>query len=76
MLLRTQQNHSLKKQQRINLKSKIKQVKPVLHDVLAEGGHIDVFEYSAEGTRQLSEQVENACNIYRESSLRLMLFMR
>jgi hypothetical protein len=39
-------------------KIKIKQVKPVLHYVLAESGHIDVFEYSSEGTR-LVEQVDN-----------------
>jgi hypothetical protein len=39
-------------------KIKIKQVKPVLHYVMAEGGHIDIFEYSAEGTR-LVEQVTN-----------------
>ena len=39
-------------------KIKIKQVKPVLHYVLAEEGHIDIFEYSAEGTR-LVEQVTN-----------------
>jgi len=39
-------------------KIKIKQVKPVLHYVLAEAGHIDVFEYSAEGTR-LVDQIDN-----------------
>jgi hypothetical protein len=39
-------------------KIKIKQVKPVLHYVMAEGGHVDIFEYSAEGTR-LVEQVTN-----------------
>ena len=39
-------------------KIKIKQVKPVLHYVLAEEGHIDVFEYSENGTR-LVEQVDN-----------------
>jgi len=39
-------------------KIKLKQVKPVLHYVLAEAGHIDVFEYSAEGTR-LVEQIDN-----------------
>jgi hypothetical protein len=32
-------------------KIKIKQVKPVLHYVMAEDGHIDIFEYSADGTR-------------------------
>lgn len=39
-------------------KLKIKQVKPVLHYVLAEEGHVDVFEYSAEGTR-LVETINN-----------------
>ena len=39
-------------------KIKIKHVKPVLHYVLAEEGHINIFEYSADGTR-LVEQVEN-----------------
>jgi len=46
-------------------KIKIKQVKPVLHYVLAEGGHVDVFEYSAEGTR-LVEQVINVEQYIRD----------
>jgi len=46
-------------------KLKIKQVKPVLHYVLAEGGHIDVFEYSAEGTR-LIDQVDNVEQYIRD----------
>jgi len=46
-------------------KIKIKQVKPVLHYVLAEEGHIDVFEYSAEGTR-LVEQVTNVEQYIRD----------
>ena len=46
-------------------KIKIKQVKPVLHYVLAEGGHIDVFEYSADGTR-LVEQVTNVEQYIRD----------
>jgi hypothetical protein len=46
-------------------KIKIKQVKPVLHYVLAEGGHVDIFEYSAEGTR-LVEQVENVEQYIRD----------
>jgi hypothetical protein len=46
-------------------KIKIKQVKPVLHYVLAEGGHVDVFEYSAEGTR-LIEQVDNVEQYIRD----------
>ena len=46
-------------------KIKIKQVKPVLHYVMAEGGHIDIFEYSAEGTR-LIEQVSNVEQYIRD----------
>jgi hypothetical protein len=46
-------------------KLKIKQVKPVLHYVLAEGGHIDVFEYSSTGTR-LIEQVTNVEQYIRD----------
>jgi hypothetical protein len=46
-------------------KIKIKQVKPVLHYVLAENGHIDIFEYSAEGTR-LVEQVSNVEQYIRD----------
>jgi hypothetical protein len=46
-------------------KIKIKQVKPVLHYVLAEGGHIDIFEYSSEGTR-LIEQVTNVEQYIRD----------
>ena len=46
-------------------KIKIKQVKPVLHYVLAEGGHVDVFEYSADGTR-LVEQVTNVEQYIRD----------
>jgi len=46
-------------------KIKIKQVKPVLHYVLAESGHIDIFEYSAEGTR-LVEQVTNVEQYIRD----------
>ena len=46
-------------------KIKIKHVKPVLHYVLAESGHIDIFEYSADGTR-LVEQVENVEQYIRD----------
>jgi hypothetical protein len=46
-------------------KVKVKQVKPVLHYVLAESGHIDVFEYSATGTR-LVEQVDNVEQYIRD----------
>jgi hypothetical protein len=46
-------------------KIKIKQVKPVLHYVMAEGGHIDIFEYSAEGTR-LVDQTDNVEQYIRD----------
>lgn len=46
-------------------KIKIKQVKPVLHYVMAEAGHIDIFEYSAEGTR-LVAQVDNVEQYIRD----------
>lgn len=32
-------------------KIKLKQVKPVLHYVMTDTGHVDIFEYSAEGTK-------------------------
>ena len=46
-------------------KIKIKQIKPVLHYVLAEGGHVDIFEYSANGTR-LVKQVDNVEQYIRD----------
>jgi hypothetical protein len=46
-------------------KIKIKQVKPVLHYVLAEEGHINIFEYSADGTR-LVEQIDNVEQYIRD----------
>jgi hypothetical protein len=46
-------------------KIKIKQVKPVLHYVMAEGGHVDVFEYSSEGTR-LVAQTDNVEQYIRD----------
>ncbi len=46
-------------------KIKIKQVKPVLHYVMSEGGRIDIFEYSADGTR-LVEQVSNVEQYIRD----------
>ncbi len=46
-------------------KIKIKQVKPVLHYVMTEEGHINIFEYSAEGTR-LVEQVSNVEQYIRD----------
>jgi len=46
-------------------KIKIKQVKPVLHYVLADNGHIDIFEYSSDGTRFV-EQVSNVEQYIRD----------
>ena len=46
-------------------KIKIKQVKPVLHYVLSDSGHVDVFEYSATGTR-LVEQIDNVEQYIRD----------
>ena len=46
-------------------KIKLKQVKPVLHYVLADKGHIDVFEYSSTGTR-LVEQIDNVEQYLRD----------
>jgi hypothetical protein len=46
-------------------KVKVKQVKPVLHYVLADEGHIDIFEYSANGTR-LVESVDNVEQYIRD----------
>ena len=46
-------------------KIKIKQVNPVLHYVMSEGGHIDIFEYSSEGTR-LVAQTDNVEQYIRD----------
>ena len=46
-------------------KIKIKQTKPVLHYVMAEAGHVDIFEYSAEGTR-LVAQTDNVEQYIRD----------
>ena len=42
-------------------KIKLKQVKPVLHYVMTDTGNVDVFEYSAEGTKLIdtTDNVEN-----------------
>lgn len=42
-------------------KVKLKQVKPVLHYVMTDSGHIDIFQYSAEGTKLIdtTDNVEN-----------------
>lgn len=55
----------IKEAKKKKFKVKVKQVKPVLHYVLAEEGHIDIFEYSAEGTR-LVEQVDNVEQYIRD----------
>ena len=55
----------IKEATKSKFKIKIKQVKPVLHYVMAESGHVDVFEYSAEGTR-LIEQVDNVEQYIRD----------
>ncbi len=46
-------------------KIKIKQVKPVLHYVLTDSGRVDIFEYSADGTR-LIDQTENVEQYIRD----------
>jgi len=46
-------------------KIKIKQVKPVLHYVMSEGGHVDIFEYSSDGTR-LVAQTDNVEQYIRD----------
>ena len=46
-------------------KIKIKQIKPVLHYVMAEEGHVDIFEYSSEGTR-LVAQTDNVEQYIRD----------
>ena len=42
-------------------KIKLKQIKPVLHYVMTDTGHVDVFQYSAEGTKLIdtTDNVEN-----------------
>lgn len=42
-------------------KIKLKQVKPVLHYVMTDTGHVDIFQYSAEGTKLIdtTDNVEN-----------------
>jgi hypothetical protein len=42
-------------------KIKLKQVKPVLHYVMTDAGTVDIFEYSAEGTKLIdtTDNVEN-----------------
>ena len=46
-------------------KIKIKQIKPVLHYVMSDNGHVDIFEYSAEGTR-LVAQTDNVEQYIRD----------
>ena len=45
----------LKEAVKNKFKVKIKQVKPVLHYVLADNGHIDVLEYSDTGTKMVAQ---------------------
>ena len=46
-------------------KIKIKQIKPVLHYVMTDSGHIDVFEYSSSGTK-LVAQTDNVEQYIRD----------
>ena len=46
-------------------KIKIKQVKPVLHYVMSDGGHVDIFEYSSDGTK-LIDQTDNVEQYIRD----------
>ena len=46
-------------------KVKIKSVKPVLHFVQAEEGHVDIFEYTAKGTRMV-DQVDDVERYLRD----------
>jgi hypothetical protein len=45
----------LKEATKNKFKVKIKHVKPVLHYVLADNGHIDIFEYSDTGTKMIAQ---------------------
>ena len=54
-------------------KIKIKQVKPVLHYVMAEGGHVDIFEYSSEGTRLIA-QTDNVEQYLRDEVEKNVLY--
>jgi hypothetical protein len=45
-------------------KIKLKQVKPVLHYVMTDTGHVDIFEYSADGTK-LVDSTDNVENYIR-----------
>ena len=46
-------------------KIKIKQVKPVLHYVMTDAGTVDIFEYSAEGTK-LIDSTDNVEQYIRD----------
>ena len=46
-------------------KVKIKSVKPVLHFVQADEGHVDIFEYTAKGTRMV-DQVDDVERYLRD----------
>ena len=55
----------LKEAKNKKFKIKLKRTKPVLHYVLSDKGHIDVLEYSAEGTR-LVDQIDNVEQYLRD----------
>ena len=55
----------LKEAKKKKFKVKLKRTKPVLHYVLSDKGHIDVLEYSAEGTR-LVDQIDNVEQYIRD----------
>ena len=45
----------IKEATKSKFKVKIKTVRPVLHYVLTDSGHIDIFEYSSEGTKLIGQ---------------------
>ena len=63
--LRNAAEPMIKEAAKNKFKIKIKHVKPVLHYVLADNGHIDIFEYSSEGTR-LVAQTDNVEQYIRD----------
>jgi hypothetical protein len=55
----------IKEATKSKFKVKIKTVRPVLHYVLTDSGHIDIFEYSSEGTK-LVGQTDNVEQYIRD----------
>jgi len=53
--------HLIREAVKNKFKIKLKQVKPVLHYVMTDTGHVDIFEYSADGTKLIdtTDNVEN-----------------